>query len=162
PQALEVLATQSQNIGIVITDQRMPGQQGVELLKQVRQKWPNMVRILITAFSELESAIEAVNSGAIFKYLTKPADLKTLREALSSSMQVFLTQVEKETLLREKMGTLQRMAVADRVRSLAALAAGISHHLRNSMTEMTCFLEEAGDKAAAPSPSGVDAYANEL
>src|SRR5437588_6096772 len=65
-QALEVLAAQSQNIAIVITDQRMPGQLGVELLKQVRQKWPNMVRILITAFSELESAIEAVNSGAIF------------------------------------------------------------------------------------------------
>src|SRR5947199_9214516 len=54
------------------------------------------------------------------------------------------------------------MAVADRVRCLAGLAAGISHHLRNSMTAMTCFLEEAGDKAAAPSPSGVDAYANEL
>ena len=46
------------------------------------------------------------------------------------------------------MSDLQRMIVADRVRSLAAMAGGISHHLRNSMTAMTCFLEEAG-----PAPS---------
>jgi two-component system probable response regulator PhcQ len=135
-------------IGVVITDQRMPGALGVELLKRVKQQWPNMVRLLITAFSEIDSAIEAVNSGAIYKYITKPADLKELKETLKRAMEIFLNTSERETLLRERLAVIQRMIVADRVRSLAAMAGGISHHLRNSMTALTCFLEETAPKTA--------------
>jgi two-component system probable response regulator PhcQ len=162
PQAMEIMNAQAANVGVVITDQRMPGQLGVELLTQVRQKWPNIMRVLITAFSDIESAIAAVNAGSIFKYLTKPADFQTLRETLKAALDQFFGQAQKETLLQEKVSTLQRMVVADRVRSLAALAGGISHHLRNSMTAMTCFLEEtspAGDAAAAAS---ADPYARDL
>jgi len=141
-EANAILDKDADNIGVVITDQKMPGQTGVELLKRVRTNWPTTVRMLITAYSEIESAIEAVNSGAIYKYITKPADLKQMREILIGAMELFLAQTEREMLLRQRLQVLQRMIVADRVRSLAAMAGGISHHLRNSMTALTCFLEE--------------------
>ena len=154
-EANALMDREAGRIGIVITDQRMPGQQGVELLKRVRQKWPNIIRLLITAYSDIESAIDAVNSGAIYKYITKPADLNELRQTLMRAMEMFLVQAERDMLLNERLGVIQRMIVADRVRSLAAMAGGISHHLRNSMTALTCFLEETapaktGDAAAPP------------
>jgi len=150
-----ILDQKGSQIGVLITDQKMPGALGVELLKRCRNQWPNMTRLLITAFSELESAIEAVNRGAIFKYITKPADLKELKLTITAAMELFLSQGEKDTLLQERLAVIQRMIVADRVRGLAAMAGGISHHLRNSMTALSCFLEEteppANGEPAAPS-----------
>jgi len=141
--ALAILHRCGNQVAVILTDQRMPNQTGVDLLKAARQQWPAAIRLLITAYSDIESAIAAVNSGAIYKYITKPAPLNELRETLKQAMELFLTDREKETLLKERLVVLQRMIVADRVRSLSAMAGGISHHLRNSMTALTCFLEEA-------------------
>jgi len=82
--------------------------------------------MLTTAYSDLDSAIDAVNSGAIFKYVVKPWDLRELRGCLLRGMEFFLLQQERDTLLREKMSVLQRLVVTDRVRSLAILAAGLA------------------------------------
>src|ERR1700730_17102211 len=73
-QAIAILEQEAASIGVVITDQRMPGQSGVAFLSEVRQKWPSIVRILITAYTDIDSAVAAVNAGAVFKYITKPAD----------------------------------------------------------------------------------------
>jgi two-component system probable response regulator PhcQ len=156
-EACTILEREAAAIGVVITDQRMPGQLGVELLKRITQQWPRIVRLLITAYSDIESAIESVNSGAIFKYITKPADFKQLRETLKGAMELFLSNGQRETLLNERMEVMQRMVVADRVRSLAMMAGGISHHLRNSMTALTCFLEETTPTKPGELPSGIGA-----
>lgn len=59
-------------VDIVVSDQRMPGMSGSELLSLVQQQYPHTVRILLTGYSDLEAAVEALNSGGIFRYLTKP------------------------------------------------------------------------------------------
>jgi two-component system probable response regulator PhcQ len=162
--AWPILEKEWPNIGVILSDQKMPGQTGVELLTAARKRWPNMIRILITAYSEIESAIEAVNSGAIYKYLTKPAEPPKLRQILLGALDEFAKIQEKETLLTERLTSLQRLVVADRVRSLAAMADGISHHLRNSMTAMSCFLEESnatGAPQGAPS-AGSSEYIDQL
>jgi two-component system probable response regulator PhcQ len=152
-EALMLLDTQADSIGVVITDQRMPGRTGVDLLTEVRQKWPGIVRILITAYADIDSAIASVNSGSIYKYITKPADFNQLRSILTDAMKMHLTRRDRESLLTERVGILKRIVVADRVRSLAALAGGISHHLRNSMTAMNCFLEENADARQPGKPA---------
>ena len=152
-EALMLLDTQAESIGVVITDQRMPGRTGVDLLTEVRQKWPGIVRILITAYADIDSAIAAVNAGSIYKYITKPADFNQLRSILTEAMKMHLSRRDRESLLTERVGILKRIVVADRVRSLAALAGGISHHLRNSMTAMNCFLEENADARQPGKPT---------
>jgi two-component system probable response regulator PhcQ len=159
--AMQILEKEWANIGVVLTDQKMPGQTGVELLKQVRSRWPKMVRMLITAYSEIESAVDAVNSGSISKYITKPADLPQLKAMLKEALDQFNLELEKDIVLNERMASLQRIVIADRVRSLAVMADGISHHLRNSMTAMSCFLEEA-NTPGQPSPAGSDPYIGQL
>jgi two-component system probable response regulator PhcQ len=153
--ALVILEREASSIGVVITDQRMPGQYGVELLKKLRVKWPAIIRLLITAYSDIESAIDSVNAGAIYKYVTKPCDLKQLKQTITDAMALFLANADREVLLNERLDVMQRMMVADRVRSLATMAGGISHHLRNSMTAMSCFLEEMTPSKPGESPGAM-------
>lgn len=156
---IAVLEAHGDRIGVLVSDQRMPGRTGVELLTEVRRRWPGIVRILLTAYADLESAIAAVNAGAIHKYLNKPVEIEPMRQTLNEALELYHAQAEQEAMMRGRMSELQRVIVADRVTSLAAMADGISHHLRNSMTAMSCFLEESGAEA----PAGkVDGYLAEL
>jgi two-component system probable response regulator PhcQ len=145
-EAEEILDRQSDRIGILITDQRMPGRTGVDLLGHARRLQPRIVRMLTTAYSDLDSAIGAVNSGAIFKYIVKPWNLQDLRGCLLRGMEFFLVQLERDTLLKEKMSILQRLIIMDRVRSLAIMAAGLSHQIRNPLTALKTFLDLAPKK----------------
>ena len=145
---LELLKLDGGNIGIVVTDQRMPGRSGTDLLAQVRQTHPRIVRMLTTAYSDIESAIEAVNAGSIYKYVVKPWNVRELRGTLLRAMEFFLVQRERDLLLRQKLHVLQRLIMTDRIRSLAILAAGLSHHIRNSMTALKVFLDLAPERLA--------------
>ena len=143
-------------MGIVITDQRMPRQSGVDLLRRIRHSRPGIVRMLTTAYSDLETAIEAVNSGAVFKYVVKPWNLRELRGVLLRGMEFFLVQRERDALLREKLSILERLVVTDRVRSLAILAAALAHHVRNPAAALKAFLDlvQARPCQDLPSTSG--------
>lgn len=131
---------------IVMTDQRMPNSTGVELLEKVRTIRPRVLRILATAYSDLDAAILAVNSGAIYKYITKPWDPPTLEINLKRGMEFFLVQRERDLLMNEKMFAVQRMMMTDRLISLGIFAAGLNHHLRNSLTAVKTFIDLAPSK----------------
>ena len=148
-QAREVIAKEGDRIGVVISDQRMPGASGVDLLSWLRQVKPNVVRILTTAHSDLDSAIDAVNSGAIYRYVVKPWEERELRGVLLRAMELHLLQRERDLLLREKLSTLQRVVVMDRVRSFAVLAAGLANRLKNPMLALKTFLESAPARQVA-------------
>jgi two-component system probable response regulator PhcQ len=154
-EALAILARDANKISVVISDHRMPGRTGVDFLTEVRQRWPGIVRILITAYAGIDNAIEAINAGAIYRYITKPANLKELHAALSGAMEHFLLNQERDMLLRERMAVLQRLVVSDRIRSLSSLAAGVCHHVGNAMMAVSCFLDEmAPGRKASPLAAG--------
>lgn len=150
-QAIAILEDKSSAVGVLLTDQRMPAKTGVDLLARARSQWPQIVRLLITAYSDMESAIKAVNLGSIHQYITKPPNLPELKKILSEAMESYVQQQEKAVLLREKSDALHRLVVADRVRGLATMADGIAHHVRNSLTAMKCFLEDAADNPSTNS-----------
>jgi two-component system, probable response regulator PhcQ len=155
-EACGIIDKERSSLALIITDQRMPGKSGVELLSFARQRHPNVIRILTTAYSDLNSAIAAVNNGAIYKYIVKPWDINDLKLTLMRALDYFVLLQERDMLLREKLSVLQRIIIADRVRSLAVLAAGLAHHIRNSMTALNTFLEltplhlKLEDNAKAP------------
>lgn len=92
-EALALL--EKEPVDLVISDMRMPHMSGAELLEQIRTKWPEVVRILLTGYSDLESTIAAINRGEIYRYISKPWDdndiVLIVREAL-----------ERKRLLEEK------------------------------------------------------------
>src|SRR5256886_2893149 len=143
---LGLLEEHKDDIGLLMTDQRMPGEKGVWLLEKARQLRPRIVRILATAYSDMEAAIAAVNTGSIYKYVSKPWDPPQLEITLKRGLEFFMVQRERDQLLKEKMSVLHNMMIADRIVSLGLLAAGLSHHIRNSLVAVKTFLDLAPAK----------------
>ena len=143
---LKLLEEHKDEIGLLMTDQRMPGEKGVWLLEKARQLRPRIIRILATAYADMDAAIAAVNTGAIYKYVTKPWDPPQLETTLKRGLEFFMVQRERDQLLREKMSVLHNMMIADRIVSLGLLAAGLSHHIRNALVAVKTFLDLAPAK----------------
>src|SRR4030095_6956871 len=142
----KLLEAHRNEIGLLMTDQRMPGEKGVWLLEKARQIQPRIIRMLATAYADMDAAIAAVNTGAIYKYVTKPWDPPQLETTLKRGLEFFMVQKERDQLLREKMSVLHNMMIADRIVSLGLLAAGLSHHIRNSLVAVKTFLDLAPAK----------------
>jgi two-component system probable response regulator PhcQ len=141
-----LLTQHKDEIGILMTDQRMPGEKGVQLLEKARQIRPRIIRILATAFSDIDAAVDAVNSGAIYKYVHKPWEVPPLEMTLRRAMEFFMVQRERDQLLKEKLSVLHNLMITDRVVSLGVLAAGLGHHIRNSLVAIRTFLDLAPEK----------------
>jgi len=95
---------------VVISDMRMPEMSGVEFLAQVRQKAPDSVRMLLTGYADLYAAIEAVNRGSIFRFLTKPCEKATLVDAIQSGLAQYRASAAQRELAR-------RAQVIEQIRS---------------------------------------------
>jgi two-component system, probable response regulator PhcQ len=147
-EGLKLLELHADEIGLLMTDQRMPGEKGVWLLERARQFRPRILRVLVTAYSDMDAAIAAVNNGAIYKYVSKPWDPPQLELTLRQGLEFFMVQAERDELLREKMSVLRNMMIADRIVSLGLLAAGLSHQIRNSLVAVKTFLDLAPKKMA--------------
>lgn len=105
-QALQLLDDMSdqQPVDVVISDMRMPGMDGAQLLEQVHARWPQMVRILLTGQANMESTVAAINRGRILRYLSKPWDEAELLATVHEG-------VERQQLERDK-ARLQALANA--------------------------------------------------
>ena len=152
---LELLKQHANEIGILMTDQQMPGEKGVWLLEHAREFRPQILRILVTAYSEMKLAIQAVNTGAIYKYVTKPWDPSLLEQMLKRGLDFYAMQLDREELLKERSALLRERMIANRIGSLGLVAAGLSQNIRNSMVAVKTFLElveEQGGSGHLPDP----------
>lgn len=140
---LKIIEEHGEDIGVVLSDQRMPGQKGVQFLEQVRMRHPRIVRIMVTAYADFGVTVDAVNIGSIFRYVSKPLQVEDMRNTLHRAMEFFLLQQERDDLLREKLSVLQNILTTDRVISLGVLAAGLHQHLRNPLPAVQSFLDLA-------------------
>ena len=146
-EGLKILKAHPDDIGIVMSDQRMPGEKGVWLLEKARQLRPRVLRILATAYTDMDAAIQAVNAGSIFKYVTKPWDPMLLEQTLRRSLEFFILQGEREQLLKERRALLRERMIASRVVSLGLVSAGLNHHIGNRLQTIKLCLDliEAGE-----------------
>ncbi|MEL6676701.1 MAG: adenylate/guanylate cyclase domain-containing protein [Bacteroidota bacterium] len=92
---------QQQPIKLIITDQRMPGMTGVEFLEKAQAEYPDVIRIVLTGFSDTDDIIKVINSGRIFRYITKPWDEHELRMSIENARQVYELQQSNKRLVSE-------------------------------------------------------------
>ncbi|MEM6822655.1 MAG: response regulator [Verrucomicrobiota bacterium] len=145
-EARTLLRKHQNEIGILITDQRMPGESGVQLLEYARKNYPRMLRMMITAYADLQDTVDAINSGAIYKYVSKPYEDFELELTLKRAMEFHIIHVDRDQLLHEKLSSLHRSVMTERIVNMGVLSAGLSHHLRNSLTAVKSFLDLAPQK----------------
>jgi response regulator RpfG family c-di-GMP phosphodiesterase len=93
---------------VVVSDLRMPGMDGIQFLSRVRQTAPDSVRMMLTGNADLSTAIDAVNEGNIFRFLTKPCEQQTLINALSHGVEQYrLITAERELLEKTLRGSIK-------------------------------------------------------
>jgi CheY-like chemotaxis protein len=141
--AWRLLEQHGSRIGVLMTDQRMPGESGVELLERVSRLMPNIIRILVTAYTDYDSAVKAVNEGRAWRYLHKPLNPDSLGVELQEAMDAYHSLISRERLLSDKADDLRSQLMADRVSGMAILAEGLNHHLRNALTVVRAFIDLA-------------------
>ncbi len=138
----EALRLLSENeIAVVLTDQRMPRLSGVELLKRVKEQRPDTVRMLITAYTDMDVVIEAINEGNVYRYITKPYNEDDLRNTIRQGIETYYLMRERARLEAEKIETAKRMASANRLSAVGTLAAGMAHEINNPLTAVSAFLQ---------------------
>ncbi len=96
-------------IDLILTDQKMPGVSGVELLEWVREHSPKSIRLLMTGFAELEDAVEAINRGKVYRYLFKPWRADELLQVLRDACRTYQLQRQNEELNADKERLLEEL-----------------------------------------------------
>jgi len=124
---------------IIVSDFRMPGMDGVQFLSRAREIAPDSVRMLLTGYADMQTAIEAVNQGNIFRLLTKPCPPDTLTKALTAGIKQYrLVTAERELLEKTLSGSIK---VLSEVLSLVnpeafGRAARITRYVRQIASQM--------------------------
>lgn len=110
-EAAMQLLREEDHFAVIVSDMRMPGMNGVELLSQVKQLWPDTVRMMLTGNADQETAVDAVNHGDIFRFLNKPCDNVALGEAVKDGMrQHALITAERDLLENTLRGSIKALA----------------------------------------------------
>jgi signal transduction histidine kinase len=134
--ALELL--RNETAAALITDQRMPDMSGHDLLVKVKQLYPEMIRVVITAYSDLDPILAAVNEGLVARYIIKPWDRAEVEQILLWSLEAF-------TLGRQKSALQLRLMQTERLVTLGSMAAAVLHDLHQPLTNLTVNVERLAE-----------------
>lgn len=141
-EALDLL--EEENIHVLVTDMRMPGMDGLTLLKQVEQKHPDIIRLVLSGRGDSKSILNAINIGSAYRYLVKPWDNRELKIIIRQAIEMYSLRVEKRDLLKrlEEHNRLLGKRVEERTRQLLAVesqaeigkyASQIVHNMNNPL-----------------------------
>jgi signal transduction histidine kinase len=140
---------------VVITDQRMPGMSGVELLSELARRTPATVRMVLTAYSDIGPIVAAVNQGSVYRFFLKPWNADEMRSAVADAVWLYQARAALAELVEQLAGRKQELAdtltklrrsqsellASERMSTLGRFSAGITHNIRNSLTVMMNLLE---------------------
>lgn len=117
PAALDILANEGE-VAVIISDQRMPSMSGTEFLSLTATQYPDIIRIILTGYTDVGDLVEAINSGKVFKYVTKPWDDEELKgvvrqavdthNVLKARTQELRRTLRQESLLNAVTNTIRR------------------------------------------------------
>jgi len=142
-EALQIL--QGREIGVIVTDQRMPESSGVELLSVVRDRYPQTARVLTTAYSDLDTLVGAINSGAVFSFVSKPWEMKELEDVLTKALDHHESLVRDELLREGRLHDLKMRFLEDRAYDVGIIAAKMGHYVHNALCPVTFLMEQLLD-----------------
>lgn len=162
--ALSVLTAEGE-VAVIISDQRMPEMKGTEFLSKTVPQFPNTIRIILTGFTDVEDLVEAINSGQVYKYITKPWDPGELKDVVKRATETYalLRQRTHELGRAQQQATLLK-ALVDIPRTANTVdecLANIATVFGESFSTSQCVLQTVADGTLQPQQgmfSGADAH----
>jgi response regulator RpfG family c-di-GMP phosphodiesterase len=138
---------------VIVSDLRMPGMDGVALLSHAQASWPTITRVLLTGDGDLESAIAAINSGRIFRFLTKPCGYEAMLQAVKDSVDQYKhVTAERVVLEQTLLGTVKTLT--DLLAIASPAAYGRASRVKNNLGEILTYYA----KKTKPTLTGGAAY----
>ena len=136
--ALHMLRERGQDIAVLVTDYRMPGRNGLSLLRAAQQDHRHVVRLLATAYAEKEVAVAAINQGRVVRILEKPFDDAQVRGALREALEIYRQ--------RERMHSL----VEGRAVAMRETLGFLAHELNTPLATVLGYMEELKERHRMP------------
>lgn len=132
PSALAVL--DREEVAVLVTDMRMPGMSGEELLRIAKERKPATIRMVVTAYADVEPILRAINEGLVARYIIKP----WLRPEL---VQVLRWAIEAWTFSRNSLALYSRLMETERLATLGSIAGALVHDLKQPLMSLLCNAE---------------------
>jgi len=98
-EGLEIMKTN--NIQLIISDQRMPGMTGTEFLERTITDYPDCIRIILTGFSDIDAVIQAINMGQVYRYVTKPWDKEEMKIMIDNALETYNLKQHNRKLIED-------------------------------------------------------------
>ena len=135
-------------VPIIITDQRMPEMTGIEFLEETIALAPDAIRMIMTGFTDVQALIDAINTGRVYRYITKPWDDRELAVTLKRALESYELKAKNAQLLRDLQQknealehSQEQLIQAEKMASIGRLASRIAHELRNPIQGIRLGLE---------------------
>ncbi|MFH1007725.1 MAG: response regulator [Candidatus Latescibacterota bacterium] len=153
---------QQETIALIITDQRMPGLSGIQLLERAMAVYPHAIRIILTAFTDVDALIGAIHTGRVYRYITKPWDPEELKVTVKRAIELYELTMENERLVGELSKkdsgphAPQEGVATEAMARLSAQVSPIAKEMRASVAEITRLTPVFERALTAEEPSGAD------
>jgi signal transduction histidine kinase len=138
PAALDVLKKHPE-IALILSDQRMPEMTGVEMLKKSIRSHPHCFRILLTGYTDVESIVDSINSGEVYRYLTKPWDPIDLKNTVDKAIEKYNLRQELIIKNNQLEKALEELKTLDQAKSNFMIL--MNHELKTPLTVITSYLD---------------------
>lgn len=132
-EADEILEKNS--VKMIIADQRMPGETGVRYLRRIKYRYPDTVMILVTAYTDFEAVIEAINKVRIYRYISKPWDEAELKQTIDSGLEIF-------DLKKQNLHLVEKLREANQEMENKADRLEVEIRKKTTLLEKVCDSEE--------------------
>jgi len=119
---------------VVVCDMRMPEMDGLQLLRKIKTRFPDVVRVMLTGNVDQETAVKAVNEGNVFRFLNKPCDEHILSQTLHASLVMYRLDTHKDSLLEQARGAAAQQPEPVK-ESPSAGFAEVEQHVREMLTK---------------------------
>ncbi|MGF1498279.1 MAG: response regulator [Elainellaceae cyanobacterium] len=177
PVALDILSDEP-DIAVIISDQRMPSMSGTEFLSLTATQYPDIIRIILTGYTDVEDLVEAINSGKVFRYVTKPWDDGELKAVVRQAVDIhnvlkartheLRRSLRQETLLNTVNGALQGALSSQQILQTIVETMGhmfevnycLLRQFQNGQLEPECFLYWRSPTAERSSEAGLERSQN--
>lgn len=126
-EAIRILEDADEPIPVIVTDQRMPEMTGSELLAVVAERWPDTMRMVLTAYTDVEAIIDAINHGNVYKFVYKPWERKDLLQTILSAYEVYDLRRRNEALTSD-------LVRKEKMATVGQLVSGLTHEIGNQLS----------------------------